>query len=134
MALDGKDRLRCFGIDRISNLAITDNHFKRNKEVNASDLFKNSYGIWDDPTVPVEEIELSYSPLDGKFLKAMPLHSSQIILVDNPYEFRIKVKLRITNDFVMALLARSNSLTVISPLSLKMRIRDIYERALQRNK
>lgn len=134
VALDGKDRLRCFGIDRISNLAITDNHFKRNKEVNASDLFKNSYGIWDDPTVPVEEIELSYSPIDGKFLKAMPLHSSQIILVDNPYEFRIKVKLRITNDFVMALLARSNSLTVISPLSLKMRIRDIYERALQRNK
>lgn len=88
----------------------------------------------DDPAIQVEEIELSYSPLDGKFLKAMPLHHSQEIFVDNEKEFRIGVRLRITNDFVMALLSRSNSLTVIKPMSLRQRIREIYERAIKRNK
>lgn len=134
VALDEKNWLKCYGIDRIVNLCQTENHFKRDDSIDASVLFKDSYGIWDDPAIPVEEIELSYSPLDGKFLKAMPLHHSQEILVDNEHEFRIRVRLRITNDFVMALLSRSNSLEVIKPLSLRDRIADVYKRALERNK
>ncbi len=134
VALDEKNRLKCYGIDRIENLRQTESHFKRNESIDTSALFKDSYGIWDDPAIPVEEIELSYSPLDGNFLKAMPLHHSQEILADNEFEFRIKVSLRITNDFVMALLSRSNSVTVIKPVSLRQRIKGIYQKAIERNK
>lgn len=134
VAFDEKERLKCYGLDRIHNLMETSNTFRRDNSIDASTLFKDSYGIWDDPAIPVEEIELSYSPLDGKFLKAMPLHHSQEIISDNEEEFRIRVRLRITNDFVMALLSRSSSLTVIKPLSLMERVRDVYQRALERNK
>lgn len=134
VAFDEKERLKCYGLDRIHNLMETSNTFSRDNSIDASTLFKDSYGIWDDPAIPVEEIELSYSPLDGKFLKAMPLHHSQEIISDNEEEFRIRVRLRITNDFVMALLSRSSSLTVIKPLSLRERVRDVYQRALERNK
>lgn len=134
VAFDEKERLKCYGLDRIHNLMETSNTFRRDNSIDASTLFKDSYGIWDDPAIPVEEIELSYSPLDGKFLKAMPLHHSQEIVSDNEEEFRIRVRLRITNDFVMALLSRSSSLTVIKPLSLRERVRDVYQRALERNK
>ncbi len=134
VAFDEKERLKCYGLDRIHNLMETSNTFRRDNSIDASTLFKDSYGIWDDPAIPVEEIELSYSPLDGKFLKAMPLHHSQAIISDNEEEFRIRVRLRITNDFVMALLSRSSSLTVIKPLSLRERVRDVYQRALERNK
>lgn len=134
VAFDEKERLKCYGLDRIHNLMEISNTFRRDNSIDASTLFKDSYGIWDDPAIPVEEIELSYSPLDGKFLKAMPLHHSQEIISDNEEEFRIRVRLRITNDFVMALLSRSSSLTVIKPLSLRERVRDVYQRALERNK
>lgn len=134
VAFEEKERLKCYGLDRIHNLMETSNTFRRDNSIDASTLFKDSYGIWDDPAIPVEEIELSYSPLDGKFLKAMPLHHSQEIISDNEEEFRIRVRLRITNDFVMALLSRSSSLTVIKPLSLRERVRDVYQRALERNK
>lgn len=134
VAFDEKERLKCYGLDRIHNLMETSNTFRRDNSIDASTLFKDSCGIWDDPAIPVEEIELSYSPLDGKFLKAMPLHHSQEIISDNEEEFRIRVRLRITNDFVMALLSRSSSLTVIKPLSLRERVRDVYQRALERNK
>lgn len=134
VAFDEKERLKCYGLDRIHNLMETSNTFRRDNSIDASTLFKDSYGIWDDPAIPVEKIELSYSPLDGKFLKAMPLHHSQEIISDNEEEFRIRVRLRITNDFVMALLSRSSSLTVIKPLSLRERVRDVYQRALERNK
>lgn len=133
IAIDDNGNLRNYAVDRISNLEILSSRFKRDESLNPNNMFKNSYGIWDDENIPVEEVELSYSPLDGYFLKATPLHSSQEILVDNQEEFRIKLRIRITNDFVMALLARSNSLTVISPLSLRERINGIYQQALNRN-
>ena len=97
------------------------------------ELFRDCYGIWNQPDIPVEEIVLKYDALDGKFLKSVPLHHSQQVLVDNADEFRIKVRLRITNDFVMELLSRSRSLEVISPLHLRERVRKIYEEALKRN-
>lgn len=107
--------------------------FKRDMNINVEELFKDSYGIWNQPDIPVEEIELSYDALDGSFLKSVPLHPSQEILTDNEREFRIRLRLRITNDFVMALLSRSRSLTVIKPLHLRERVREVYEEALRRN-
>lgn len=133
VGFDEKERLRVFALDRISELTITESHFKRDDSIKADDMFKHSYGIWDDPAMPVEEVELSYTPLDGSFLKALPLHTSQQILIDNEEEFRIHLNIKITNDFVMALLARSNSIEVIKPLHLRDRIRKVYESALLRN-
>lgn len=126
--------LKTFNVDCIRNLRIYyEETFKRDMNIDANDLFKDSYGIWNQPDIPIEDIELSYSALDGRFLKSVPLHHSQKIIADNETEFRITLRLRITNDFVMALLARSSSLTVIKPLHLRERIRKVYEEALQRN-
>ena len=133
IAKDENDKIKSYGIDRISDLKITDKTFRKDESVNPNEFYKNSYGIWDSPDTPIEEVELSYNALDGSFLKATPLHSSQEILVDNENEFRIRLNIKITNDFVMALLSRSKSLTVIKPESLKEEIRNIYIEALKRN-
>lgn len=133
VGLDENNNMRTFGVDRISKLQLRDKNFKRNKSIKPDSLFKDSFGIWDDPDIPVEDIELTYSPLDGRFLKNNPLHSSQKILRDNQQEFRIALRLRITNDFVMALLSRSASLEVIAPEHLRQRIKNIYINALKRH-
>ena len=126
--------LKIFNVDCIRNLRIYyEETFKRDMDIDVNDLFKDSYGIWNQPDIPIENIELSYSALDGRFLKSVPLHHSQTIIADNETEFRITLRLRITNDFVMALLASSSSLTVIKPLHLRERVRKVYEKALQRN-
>ena len=84
--------------------------------------------------MPVEEIVLKYDAVDGAFLKTMPLHHTQEILSDTGEGIIVRVRLRITNDFVMALLSRSRSLEVISPRHLRERIRDICAAALERNR
>ncbi len=134
IAINDNGELRHYAVDRMSNLEILNKKFKRDKSIIPNKLYKNSYGIWDDVNIPIEEVELSYSPLDGHFLKTTPLHASQIVIVDNENEFRIKLRIRITNDFVMALLSSSNSLTIIRPISLKQRITEIYQQAIERNK
>lgn len=133
LAKDG-EQLKSFGIDRIQNLQIHKaERFVRDDSIDVEGLFRDCYGIWNDPKDPVEEIELAYDALDGCFLKSVPLHHSQRVLVDTPEEFRISLRLRITNDFVMELLSRSRSLTVIKPQSLRERVKNVYEEALKRN-
>ncbi len=134
VTVDDLCQLRIYAIDRLCNISILSETFERDANIDPNNLFTHSYGIWEDEKIPIEEVELSYSPLDGYFLKATPLHSSQKVLVDNEEEFRIQLNIRITNDFVMALLARSNSLTVIKPMSLRVRVNEIYKQALVRNK
>ena len=133
LALDER-KIKSFGIERISNLEmLVDEPFTRDHSIDAANLFKDCFGIWNQEDIPVEEVILSFSPLDGKFLKSVPLHHSQTVLRDTDSEFRVKVRLRITNDFVMELLSRSASLTVIEPLSLRERIGRVYQEALKRN-
>ena len=133
IAKDEKDEIKSYGIDRISDLEITDIHFKKDTSINPNGFYEYSYGIWDDPKTPVEEVELKYDALDGSFLKSNPLHWTQEILVDDEDEFRIRLNIKITNDFVMALLARTRSLTVIKPESLRERVKNLYIDALKRN-
>lgn len=134
LAIDETGKLKSYGIDRISNIEITSVKFTRDESIDPRQLFKYSYGIWDDPETPIEEVEISYSPLDGKFLKANPLHWSQTTLVENDTEYRIKLNIKITNDFIMALLARSSSIEVIRPLHLRKHLKTIFEKGIIRNK
>ena len=122
-----------FALDRIKNLVLTDEEFKFDDSLDIEENFRDSYGIWADPSMPTEEIELRYDALDGNFLKARPLHPSQTVVADTPEEFRITLRLKITNDFVMALLSRARSLEVIRPLHLRERIRATLADALARN-
>ena len=132
LAKDG-DTLKSFGLDRIKDLQVLPRQFVRDESIDVDALFRDCYGIWNDPKMPIEDIELSYDALDGRFLKSVPLHHTQHIVADTADEFRITLRLRITNDFVMELLSRSRSLTVIRPQSLRERIRKVYEEALKRN-
>ena len=133
LAYEG-ETLKTFGVDRIQQLQVLEGErFKRDREVDVDALFRDCYGIWNQQDIPVEDIELRYDALDGKFLKSVPLHHSQRVLADTPEEFRIALRLRITNDFVMELLSRSRSLEVIRPQHLRERVRQVYEEALRRN-
>ena len=133
LAYDGAV-MKTFGVDRIRRLCVLENEtFERNTDISVADLFRDCYGLWNDPNIPVEDIELRYDALDGRFVKSAPIHHSQCILADTPDELRISLRLRITNDFVMELLSRSRSLEVVKPQHLRERIRHIYEEALRRN-
>ncbi|MDE7110194.1 MAG: WYL domain-containing protein, partial [Muribaculaceae bacterium] len=66
-------------------------------------------------------------------IKAKPQPPSQTIWTDDDEGVTVKLNLKITNDFVMALLSRARSLEVISPLHLRERIRQTLSDALRRN-
>lgn len=127
--------MKCFAVDRMSLSEALAQKFDRDESVDAKAMFRESFGIWNDPDDPVEEVILHYDSLDGAFVKTSPLHETQQILSDDPRTgLTVRLDLKITNDFVMELLSRSRSLEVLAPMHLRERVKKVFDAASERNK
>lgn len=115
---DEKYFIKTFGLDRISDLEIAPSTFKP-KKYDAEKDFENSFGIISTLNETPEEIILSFDYDQGKYIKTLPLHHSQEILVDDDAEFRIKLTLVPTYDFEREILSHGSSVKIISPESFK---------------
>ena len=124
--------IKSWGLDRIRNLRITDNRFVPRPDVDVEADFKDSFGVYSNRNVPVEEVVLSMSPREGRYCKAYPLHESQEVLIDNNKEVCIRLRLRITFAFRRELLSRSDDITVIAPAHLREELKTVYRDALHR--
>ena len=119
---DKKDEtVKTFGLDRISNLKITDIKFKPiafyvEKE------FRNAFGVLRDE--PAEKVILEFTKQQGNYIKTFPLHESQRIVEETGDEVILEVFIHTTNDFIMELLKYGNDVKVLSPISLQNEIKN----------
>ena len=117
--VDGKDFfLKTFGLDRISELEFNSKTFKK-QETNIDDLFKNSFGIISTLGQKPVIVVLSFDDEQGKFIKSLPIHHSQKVLIDNDSEYRIELTLVPTYDFYQELLTHTGRMKIISPENVK---------------
>jgi len=115
--------IKTFGLDRISLLEITRSKFKYPPNFNIEDYFIHCFGIISPTEEKPIEVILSFDPDQGKYIKTLPLHQSQQVIVDNADELRIKLLIYNTFDFRMELLAHGNTVRVLQPESLAEEIR-----------
>ena len=129
--IDGKDFvLKTFGLDRISELQIPNKTFKK-QQTDIDALFKNSFGIISTLHETPEEIVISFTSHQGKYIKSLPLHHSQEILIDDENELRIKLNLVPAFDFEQELLQHSEHFKIISPKNFKEKMNEIWKNALK---
>ncbi len=116
IALDKKDeKIKTFGLDRISHLIITDTKFKP-IPYNVEKAFQHAFGV---ETYEAEvKIVLEFSWQQGNYIKSFPLHESQRILEDNADRVLIEIYIHPTNDIIMELLKYGSNVKVVSPISL----------------
>ncbi len=132
IAKDIKDgKVKSFALDRLSGLEITTKTFIYPVKYNIEEHYRFCFGIIDPNIGEPEDIILSFDPIEGKYIKTLPLHSSQQILIDNNQELRIKLKLFVTYDLIMELLSHGYDLKVIQPISLIDEIKSVHERAFK---
>lgn len=101
-------------------------------EYDVHEHFKYCFGIICPNNQAPQEVVLSFLPVEGKYIKSLPLHESQQALIDNEEELRIKLIVFITHDFIMELLSHGERVKVLHPESLKRRLKSAYEKALNR--
>ena len=132
LANDLKDNhIKSFALDRLSDLDITKHPFQFPCDFNVNQHYKYCFGIISPNGHKPEDIELSFDPFQGKYIKSLPLHESQQILIDNEKELRIKLTLVITYDFFMELLSYGENLRVIKPESLINKMKSTFKKALK---
>ena len=132
LAKDNKDKkLKHFALDRVANFNITKSAFTSPLPDNIEELYRYCFGIITPTDAEPEEIILSFNPVQGKYIKTLPLHDTQQILIDNQNEFRISLSLYVTHDLIMELLSFGPNLKVLQPISLMETIRDTHKKAFE---
>ncbi len=130
IAKDVKDSYpKTFALDRMSVMEITNTKFKVLPSFDMNELFRYCYGIITPQDEKPKEVILSFDPEQGKYIKSLPLHETQEILVDNEEELQIKLKVYITHDFEMELLSFAGNVKVLQPTSLVDQIKGALEKA-----
>ena len=123
-----EQELRTFGLDRIEDLTISTKKFKKKS---VQKYFYNAFGIICPNTEQPQEVLLSFTPLQGKYIKTMPLHHSQKILKDDLEELRISMFTYLTKDLVMEILSMGNQVRVLAPEPLIDLVKDSLQKALE---
>ena len=132
LANDLKDnRVKSFALDRLTDLEITKRKFQFPNDFNINEHYKYCFGIISPNDHKPQEVILSFDPFQGKYIKSLPLHESQQILIDNEDELRIKLTLFITHDFFMELLSYGENLKVIEPESLINDLKSTFKNVLK---
>ena len=132
LAKDLKDnKIKSFALDRLSDLEISKNKFEKPADFDINQYYKYCFGIISPNDDNPKEIILSFTAYQGKYIKTLPLHESQEILIDNDEKLRIKLTLFLTHDFYMELLSYGDELKIIQPQELVEDIKSTLERTLK---
>ena len=132
MAKDSTDdHIKSFALDRLTNLDITRQKFLYPDNYNIEKIYRYCFGIISPNNTEPQDIILSFDPLQGKYIKTLPLHETQEVLVDNDEEIKIKLKLCLTHDLLMELLSYGDTMKVIASESLAKQIKEAHEKAFR---
>lgn len=125
-----KEALRVFGLDRIKRLDDERGvKFQHPVPKGVKHYFDDSFGAWvDNQRTQAEEVVLAFRklptdtlfiPNPAKYLEAMPLHSSQQILKEEEEAIVLRLRIKITPDFIKELLSYGKQVEVLTPAHLQ---------------
>ena len=125
-----KEALRVFGLDRIKYLDDERGvKFQHPVPKGVEHFFDDSFGAWvDNERTQAEEVQLAFKklptdspfvPNPAEYLKAMPLHSSQEILKEEEEAIVLRLRIKITPDFIKELLSYGKQVEVLTPAHLQ---------------
>ncbi len=120
---------RTFGIDRIEDLEVKAETFIKNKKLNPIEMFEKTIGLVYSLN-NAQNVILSFTPTQGKYIKTLPLHTSQKILIDNDTEFRISITVIPNYELTQLILKHGDTIKVIEPEWLVYDIKENLKRTL----
>ena len=127
--VEGKS-FRTFGIDRIENLQVSTEVYKAAKNENPSLLFENIIGLT-SAEGKVEEVILSFQPVQGKYIKSLPLHKSQRIVKDDKRSLVVSLKLVPNFELNQKIMMMGEAVKVLKPAKLAKEIKKSLTQALK---
>ena len=126
------NRVKIYALDRITALEISKRHFPSKPEFNLNNMLNHCFGIIISNDEKPQKVVLSFEPFQGKYIKSLPLHETQKILIDNKKELRISLNIYLTHDFKMEVLSYGETVKVLEPESFVEEVKGSYRAALEK--
>ncbi|MDD3858926.1 MAG: WYL domain-containing protein [Bacteroidales bacterium] len=126
------EAFRTYGLDRIKGFEITGENYNPKLVSGCKDIFDHVIGIGFPDKEP-EMIELSFDKEQGKYIKTLPLHKSQTILVDSEKELRILLKVVPNYELSQKIMSYGDRVKVIRPEWLRKEIIKAFENFIKKN-
>ena len=125
--------LRVYGLDRIRHLELTGESFRMPKNFDVDGLFSTSFGIY----IPEEKgrtITFRTSPTDARFLRDLPLHSSQREISSDGESVTFSIFVCPNKALVMEYCKYGSGLEVLSPEDIRTQVAEEHRKAAEKYK
>lgn len=119
-------KILTFALDRIQDLQLTEQTFSDEK-IDKKNFYNNVLGVSIAEGKP-EKVLLSFTPVQGKYIKTLPIHQSQKVVKETVQELQIQLELVVNTELKMQLLSYGDQVKVLQPATLAA---DLKKTALQ---
>ncbi len=126
----GINEFRTFGVDRIENLEVKTQTFTPDNDLDPIELFNQTIGLVYSLNT-VQTVVLSFTPTQGKYIKTLPLHSSQQVLIDDEKECRISLDVIPNYELTQQILKHGDKVKVLEPAWLAEEIKENLKKTLK---
>ena len=120
-----------YSLDRMLAVSMTEETFERPDDFSPEAYFSEYYGILTDDT-PMAHVVIRTYGSTPNYLRTLPLHASQKELQSTDEFTDFSLDIRPTADFINTLVSHSDGLEVLEPADLRLKIREILTRTLNR--
>ena len=120
-----------YGLDRIEETRVLDETFKYPEDFDAEDFFDGTLGVSLYEKVKIETIRIRVEYPHAHYVKTLPIHPSQKLIVDEDGEYaEFDITVRPTEEFFMEMLHGGAWIEVLSPKEvvdqMKGWVEDLY--------
>jgi predicted DNA-binding transcriptional regulator YafY len=120
--------MKLYGLDRVTDLQITDVIFQRDPDFSPEDYFGNYLGVFTDNTIQLETIIIEiHKPFAGK-VRMSPMHESQEIIEDTSDIITIRLQIALSSEFYTEMLKMRNYARIITPEHARLSMKEIVEK------
>lgn len=121
-ALD-KKKIITFGLDRISNLELTEENYYTPINFNPDHYFKNSIGITANESRPVKVV-FKIDRIGSKYIQSQPLHNSQVLEKEGAARNTFSLTVIVSEELKRTLMSYGPQIEVVKPKLLRAQLRD----------
>jgi len=119
-----------FALDRLSNLNIINEKTRHRSDFHAETFFQFATGIMEGNNKPTE-VQLRIKQPISQLVLLEPLHHSQKLVNQHGEYIKLNLKVLVNEEFYLKLLSLGASCTVIKPISLHKKMKEIIESMLK---
>jgi len=141
----GEDKIKCFSLDRVKSMDVTDVPYYRDPTFDPDAFFGNYFGVYVGG-VQAEDVLIRTTKMSMKFLTDLPLHGSQRMIEKTDadkllqsygieykdredHEYYFKFHIAPTPDFENELLRLCENCEILYPVWFREKVRDRLQKA-----